>query len=71
MSTSHDPYAGAPRTKPVPEEEKVPEGTAREILSWVSEDVERAAEALESEKVQDKPRKTLMETLKGIISDGN
>lgn len=37
--------------------------TAAEVLAWVGEDPERAAEALEAEEAADKPRSTLVKQL--------
>ena len=68
MSTRHNPYSGAKRKTAEPVEDTVPEGTAKEILEWVSEDGDKALEALKEEQNQDKPRKTLIESLKGIVN---
>lgn len=43
--------------------------TAAEVLAWVGEDKERAAEALEAEEAADKPRSTLVKQLKKLAED--
>ncbi|GFH34295.1 hypothetical protein [Streptomyces pacificus] len=40
--------------------------TAAEVLDWVGDDPDRAAEALEAEEAADKPRSTLVKQLKKI-----
>lgn len=45
----------------------VPSGTARELLTWVGEDKDRAQRALERELDADNPRTTLVDTLYRII----
>lgn len=45
---------------------EVPEATMEGILDWVGEDKERAAAAIEHEKAQTKPRKTLLSKLGDI-----
>ena len=47
----------------------VPEGTSNEIKEWVGENVSRARAAYEKEQDSDKPRKTLINHLKGILAD--
>jgi hypothetical protein len=47
------------------------EGTATEVLAWVSNDPERAAEALAAEVERDKPRSTLVKTLKKLADEGD
>ncbi|MBR8638593.1 hypothetical protein KEF29_03085 [Streptomyces tuirus] len=42
------------------------EGTAKEVLAWVGDDPDRAAEALEAEQAKDSPRSTLVKTLQKI-----
>ena len=70
MSTRHNPYAGTKRKNPQPQKETVPEGTAKEILLWVGDDVDKALEAVEYEKSQEKPRKTLITSLEAIVDNG-
>lgn len=43
--------------------------TATEVLAWVGEDQERAAEALAAEEAADKPRSTLVKQLKKLAED--
>lgn len=45
---------------------EVPEATMEGILDWVGADKERAAAAIEHEKSQPKPRKTLLSKLGDI-----
>ncbi len=64
--------------EPTPEPEPVPEvpedppaeleidGTAVEVLAWVDEDPERAAEALAAEQAKEKPRSTLVKQLEKL-----
>jgi hypothetical protein len=40
--------------------------TAAEVLAWVGEDPERAAEALDAEEAAEKPRSTLVKQLKKL-----
>lgn len=69
-----DPYAPptpaeiAARPLPVPEPTGpvVPRGTAREVLTWVDGDAEKAQMALEAELAEDPPRKSLVGELKKI-----
>jgi hypothetical protein len=47
------------------------EATAADILAWVGEDPERAAEALDAELAKEKPRSTLVKQLEKLAdSDG-
>jgi hypothetical protein len=48
---------------------KVPEGTADEVLGWVGDDVSKARKALSAEKKDDSPRKTVVEPLEKMIED--
>lgn len=41
--------------------------TAEEVLDWVGDDPARAAEALEHEQSQSKPRKNLSSALEGLV----
>ncbi|MFD5509020.1 hypothetical protein ACFWIB_14755 [Streptomyces sp. NPDC127051] len=45
------------------------EATAADILAWVGEDSERAAEALAAELAKDKPRSTLVKQLEKLAGD--
>lgn len=65
---------GAP---PVAEQEsdKPPTGldvdaTAADVLTWVGDDPERAAEALVAEQESDKPRSTLVKQLEKLVGSG-
>ena len=49
-------------------ENQTPTGTPKEILAWVGEDLERAQRALDQELATSKPRKSIVEPLKGILS---
>jgi hypothetical protein len=44
------------------------DGTAADVLAWVGEDPERAAEALEAEQAKDKPRSTLVKQLEKLAN---
>ena len=46
------------------------DGTAADVLAWVGEDPERAAEALEAEQAKDKPRSTLVKQLEKLAGSG-
>lgn len=52
------------------ETEEVPEGTVKEILSWVDEDKSRAELALATEKSSKSPRATLIKLLRNITEGG-
>jgi hypothetical protein len=43
------------------------DGTAADVLAWVGEDRERAAEALAAEQAKDKPRSTLVKQLEKLV----
>lgn len=58
-----------PIVAPDAKEGDVPSGTVPEVLSWVGDDKERAQKALDAENENDKPRKSLVSELEGIISD--
>lgn len=45
---------------------EVPDGTIKEVLDWVGEDVDRAVEALTAEEAGER-RKTLIKSLEEII----
>ena len=65
-----NPYApkriyATPITEPVIE--GAPDGTAKEILEWVSGDPDKALQALVAEEATDKPRSTLITKLQEII----
>lgn len=56
---------------PDPDAELDIEATAADILAWVGEAPERAAEALDAELAKDKPRSTLVKQLEKLAdSDG-
>jgi hypothetical protein len=44
------------------------DGTAADVLAWVGEDLERAAEALAAEQAKDKPRSTLVKQLEKLAA---
>lgn len=61
-----------PEAAPAPSAERVtdvevPDGSIREILTWVGDDQERALEALRAERARPTPRKTLVNELKGRV----
>ncbi|MFF0864166.1 hypothetical protein ACFYUV_20575 [Nonomuraea sp. NPDC003560] len=45
------------------------EATIPQVLEWVGDDPEKAAEAREAESARDKPRSTLLAQLDEIIND--
>lgn len=49
-----------------PDGDTVPDGTAQDVLSWVGDDKDRAAQALEAEHGRDKPRSTLIAALEKL-----
>jgi hypothetical protein len=51
------------------ESDSVPEGTTKEILAWVGDDKERAASALDAEKANEKPRKSVVEPLEEMLAE--
>ncbi len=51
---------------PVTEEQTVPEGSIKEVLGWVGEDLTRAKAALDAETSGEK-RKTLVKELNSIL----
>ncbi len=46
------------------------DATAPDVLAWVGDDPERAAEALEAEQAKDKPRSTLVKQLEKLAGSG-
>lgn len=46
------------------------EATAADVLAWVGEEPERAAEALDAELAKDKPRSTLVKQLEKLADAG-
>ncbi|MFJ5973517.1 hypothetical protein [Streptomyces sp. NPDC093060] len=76
-----DDEARALLEAPVEEPEEKPEpaeppeeldihGTAADVLAWVGDDPERAAEALEAEQAKDKPRSTLVKQMEKLVGAG-
>lgn len=59
----------APTPEPVEEKLVAPEGTIGAVLTWVGEDKDRAEVALEQEKAEDRPRKSLTAQLEEILDD--
>jgi hypothetical protein len=53
---------------PEPDPNKVPEGTADEVKTWVGEDVEKAKRALAAEQKLPSPRKTLVDHLMKVAT---
>lgn len=53
-------------TEPEPPAELDIDATAADVLAWVGEDTDRAAEALEAELAKDKPRSTLVKSLEKL-----
>lgn len=62
-----DPNEDPETEEPEPADEPLPaDGTATDVLSWVGDDPERAAEALAVEQAKDKPRSTLVKQLEKL-----
>lgn len=57
----------APAPEPVEQKLVAPVGTIGAVLAWVGEDKERAEVALEQEKGEDKPRKSLIAQLEEVL----
>ena len=55
-------------TPDVVEEQEVPEGNIKDLLEWVGEDKDKAQLLIYEENSQDKPRKTLTNSLEAIIN---
>lgn len=64
QSTAETPVTPEKTAEPV--KETVPETTMEGIIDWVGTNKDRAALAIEHEKAQPKPRKTLLAKLKDI-----
>ncbi|MFI9558864.1 hypothetical protein [Nonomuraea endophytica] len=47
----------------------VPAGTVEEVLAWVGDDHERAAQALAAERAKERPRSTLVARLTELVED--
>lgn len=62
-----DQGSGAPEEPPV---ELDIDATAKEVLAWVGDDPERAAEALDAEQAKDSPRSTLVKQLEKLAGSG-
>jgi hypothetical protein len=68
----HDPFRPGsavppPADRSAERANEVPEGTSSEVLDWVGSDKKRAKRALEVEKKQDTPRKTLLARLEDVL----
>lgn len=50
-------------------EDAVPSGSVDEVLTWVGEDRERAAQAREAEQAKSSPRKTLLARLDELLAE--
>jgi hypothetical protein len=65
-----DPTTGPEQKQDLPEApdsgEAVPDGTIKEVLDWVGDSKDRAAQAEKSEKASDEPRQTLLHRLKKV-----
>lgn len=53
-----------------PSDELNVDASAADVLAWVDEDPERAAEALDGELTKDKPRSTLVKALEKLADQG-
>ena len=53
--------------EPVEEDIVVPDGTAKEVLSWVGDDHPRAEMALKTEKGRETPRKGVISALEELL----
>lgn len=62
-----DGRAGSPQEAQTPSLAEAT--TAAQVLAWVGEDRERAAEALAAEEARDKPRSTLVRDLTKLAED--
>ena len=49
--------------------DSVPTGSVDDVISWVGEDADRAALALEAENSKPSPRKTLVAALNEVVGD--
>lgn len=71
---SKQPQPEQPQQQETPPEEEqsseVPDGTTKEILSWVGDDKERAQAALDKENASSKPRSTLVDDLEKKLAEG-
>lgn len=73
QSTSEEQQTSNQETSPSSDEEEeedddeqAPEGTVREVLSWVNGDKARAQRALDKENEDDEPRSSLVDRLRKI-----
>ena len=60
--------SGEADAEPTPAGELDIDATAADILEWVGDDPDRAAEALAAEQAKDKPRSTLVKALEKAAS---
>ncbi len=63
------PAKKAAASKPAKPEGGPADGTVDEVLESVGDDKAKAQAALDAENAKDKPRKTLVEELEGILAD--
>lgn len=64
-----EPPQAEPEQEPLePSDELDIDATATDVLAWVGDDPERAAEALEAETAKDKPRSTLVKQLEKLAA---
>lgn len=52
--------------KPPADPDAIPDGTAADVLAWVSDDRDKAGKALEAELAKEKPRSTLVAALEKL-----
>ncbi|MFE2710625.1 hypothetical protein ACFXKI_01190 [Streptomyces mirabilis] len=60
-----EPESPAEPVQPVGDEPPV-DGTIDDLMAWVNDDPERAAQALEAEQAKDKPRSTVVKRLTAL-----
>lgn len=69
---TYNPFGNYPSkniAKREAEANKTPQGTTKEILEWVGNDLERAQRALDQENADEKPRKTVVKALEDLLND--
>ncbi|AYD81609.1 hypothetical protein SEA_KROMP_8 [Streptomyces phage Kromp] len=65
-----EPNSGDPTTPPPPGDDELDiDAPVADVLAWVGDDKERAAEALRQEEAVDKPRSTLVKQLAKIAGE--
>lgn len=77
-SFHHDPFRPTnlrsedAQTSPIAEDQatvSVPDGTTKEVLSWVGDDPSKARAALDKEMQHNSPRKGLVNELNSLVAD--